>query len=191
MVLVFLFLILRKEVFIIITLSLDLSTKSSGWAIFENTELQDYGCITAASTNLFNRIEKMITELNKIVDKYNPDKVIVEDVLPEDVRHNQNTFKALIYLQAIIAYEFNKKGKNLEFYTSSEWRKKCGIQTGRGIKRDTLKQADINFVKEHYNKNVNDDVADAICIGFAYTNKPIPVKKTNTKSIIIDGFEFR
>ena len=117
----------------------------------------------------------MITELSKIADKYKPDNVIVEEVLPEDVRNNQKTFKALMYLQAFVAYEFDKRGKKLEFFVSSEWRKKCGIKTGRGIKRESLKKADIDFVKEHYNVGVNDDIADAICIGYAYTNKPIPV----------------
>ena len=40
-------------------LSLDLSTKSSGWAYFENGELKDHGCITSASTDLIKRIYKI------------------------------------------------------------------------------------------------------------------------------------
>ena len=39
-------------------LSLDLSTKSSGYAIYNDKELEKYGCISAGSSNLFNRIEK-------------------------------------------------------------------------------------------------------------------------------------
>ena len=35
-------------------LSLDLSTKSSGWALFEDGELMDHGCITF----IFNRPNK-------------------------------------------------------------------------------------------------------------------------------------
>ena len=86
-----------------------------------------------------------------------------------------------MYLQGAVAVCFNKYGKKLEFFTASEWRKKCGIRTGRGIKRDTLKAADIKFVKDNYNLNVNDDIADAICIGYAYTN----IAKNE------DGFEFK
>ena len=37
-------------------LSLDLSTKSSGWAYFEDGILKDHGCITSSSTDLIKRI---------------------------------------------------------------------------------------------------------------------------------------
>ena len=40
-------------------LSLDLSTKSSGWAIFEDTKLIDYGCVTSSSTDLIKRNQIM------------------------------------------------------------------------------------------------------------------------------------
>lgn len=153
-------------------LALDLSTKSTGWAIFEGKELIDKGCVVATSPNVLNRISTIVEELKVIHNRYLPQKVIVEEVLPDDVKHNQTVYKALMYLQASVALEFNKYGKILEFYTASEWRKKCGIRTGRGIKRETLKAADIKFVKDNYNLDVNDDVADAVCIGHAYTNIP-------------------
>jgi Holliday junction resolvasome RuvABC endonuclease subunit len=131
------------------------------------------------------QIKKIIKELRVIFDKYKPDNIIVEEVLPEDVKHNQTVFKALMYLQAAVALEFNKDNKKLEFFVSSEWRKICGIRTGRGITRDTVKAADIKFVKDNYGLNVNDDIADAICIGYAYTH---PIKTTR---ITEDGFEFK
>lgn len=161
-------------------LALDLSTKSTGWAVFENKKLIDSGCVTASSTNVLNRISKITDELRIIYDRYLPDDIIVEEVLPEDVRHNQQVFKALMYMQAAVALEFNKSGKKLNFYVSSEWRKKCGIRTGRGITRDMVKAADIKFVKDNYNINANDDVCDAICIGHAYTHS----------ITVVDGFEF-
>ena len=161
-------------------LALDLSTKSTGWAVFENKKLVDSGCITASSTNVLNRISKITDELRIIYDRYLPDDIIVEEVLPEDVRHNQQVFKALMYMQAAVALEFNKSGKKLNFYVSSEWRKKCGIRTGRGITRDMVKAADIKFVKDNYNIDANDDVCDAICIGHAYTHS----------ITVVDGFEF-
>ena len=163
-------------------LALDLSTRSAGWAIFENTKLINSGCITASSTNVLNRIDKITKELREIFDKYKPDEIIVEEVLPEDVKHNQQVFKALMYMQASVALDFNKDGKKLNFYTASEWRKKCGIRTGRGITRDMVKAADIKFVKDNYNIDANDDVCDAICIGYAYTHNSIVTE---------DGFEFK
>ena len=173
-----------------ITLSLDLSTKSSGWAIFDGQELKDYGCITAGSANLYKRIDKMIEELEKILNQYKIDNIMIEDVLPEDVRNNQNVFKALTYLQGFVLHLLDKHNlSNIKFYTASEWRKKCGIHTGRGIKRESLKPKDIQFVYSQFGIKVNDDVADAICIGFAAVGGAI---KELQKVIETDeyGFEF-
>jgi hypothetical protein len=47
-------------------LAIDASTKSSGFAVYENQELKHYGCITAGSTNVFKRIHKMVDELEKL-----------------------------------------------------------------------------------------------------------------------------
>lgn len=66
-------------------------------------------------------------------------------------------------------YDYNKK-LEMELIYPSSWRAAIGIKTGRGIKRTTLKEKDIQFVKENYNLDVNDDEADAICIGYSYSN---------------------
>lgn len=92
----------------------------------------------------------------------------MEDILPSDVGNNQKIYKALIYLQAAIVLMFHKNKINVDFYVASHWRSVCGIKTGRGVKRDTLKQASIKLVKATYNIDVNDDIADAICMGIAY-----------------------
>ena len=153
-------------------LSLDLSTKSSGWAVFNNGELIDYGCITASSTDLIKRIKKMTDELQiSALNKYEIGKVIVEEVRPEGGYGvgNQKTHKALMWLQAAVAFMLhdNYPTVELEYIYPSSWRASLGIKNGRGIKRQTLKEADIEFVKTKYRINVNDDVADAICIGLA------------------------
>lgn len=153
-------------------LSLDLSTKSSGWAVFNDGILIDYGCITASSTDLIKRIKKMTDELQiSALNKYEIGKVIVEEVRPEGGYGvgNQKTHKALMWLQAAVAFMLhdNYPTVELEYIYPSSWRASLGIKNGRGIKRQTLKEADVEFVKTKYRINVNDDVADAICIGLA------------------------
>ena len=44
-------------------LALDASTKSTGVALFEDTNLLDYTCFTASSADVITRITKMIKEL--------------------------------------------------------------------------------------------------------------------------------
>ena len=158
-------------------LALDLSTKSSGWSVFNDGELIEYGCFTSSSTDLIKRIQIMTNGIKGIMEKY-PDinKVIAEEVRPEGTGYgvgNLQTHRALMWLQAAIAFMLHDdyKKTEMEYIYPSSWRASIGIKTGRGIKRTTLKQKDIEFVKEKWGYDVNDDEADAICIGFACSNK--------------------
>lgn len=156
-------------------LSLDLSTKSSGWAVFEDGELMDHGCITSASTDLIKRIHIMTDAIEQLLNKYEIKTIIVEEVRPEGGYGvgNTQTHRALMWLQASIAFlvhdKFNKT--TIDYIYPSSWRAAIGIKTGRGIKRTSLKEADIAFVEETFGITVNDDEADAICIGFAHNKK--------------------
>ena len=158
-------------------LSLDLSTKSSGWAIFNDEELVEHGCITSASTDMIKRIHIMIDGIRFLLDNYlDIDTIIVEEVRPEGGYGvgNQKTHKALMYLQAALEFlihdDYNKRVK-IDYIYPSSWRAAIGIKTGRGVKRTSLKEQDIEFVKETFGIEVNDDEADAICIGFAHNKK--------------------
>ena len=151
-------------------LAIDGSTTSSGIAIFDNLELIHYECISTSGDTL-TRIQKTVKRIRQLYDLYNPTDVIMQEVLPEDVRHNQVTYKALMYLQAGIALELNKSRQKMQFYIPGTWRKICGIKTGRGVKRQTLKAASQELVKKKYNIEVNDDISDAICIGNAYVEQ--------------------
>ena len=170
-----------------IILALDLSTKSTGYSVFNDKELIEYNCITAGSANLFNRIDKMIEELDKILQKYKFNHVYIEDVYPEDVHNNRSVFDALEYLRGYVLHKLDDYNLKHTFYTASEWRAKCGIQTGRGIKRETLKTRDVKFVQDQFSIKVNDDIADAIGIGFAAVGGEI---KTPQVIKTDDGFEF-
>lgn len=168
-----------------VTMAIDASSKSTGIAIFKDKELVYYECISATHSDAFVRIKYMVSQIKYIYEKWHINTVIMEDVIPEDVRHNQSVFKVLHYLQAAVVLMLHDYNQEVEFYISSEWRKKCGIRTGRGITRDMVKAADLKFVKDKYNLDVNDDIADAICIGYAYTNSILPSVTE------IDGFEFK
>lgn len=159
-------------------LSIDASTKSSGWSVFEDGKLIDYGCITSSSTDMIKRIQIMIKGLSQVLTNHNITTIVLEEVRPENGLQNIKTHRALMYLQAAIAFLVHESSPStdIEFIYPSEWRKICGIKTGSGVKRDTLKVADVKFVKDNYGIDVNDDIADAIGIGHAWTrrNQPEP-----------------
>ena len=151
-------------------LSLDCSTKSTGWAVYEGKTLKDYGCITSSSTDLFTRIHKMVDGIEKLIKENNIEKIILEEVRPENGVQNIKTHRALMWLQgalAMMAHDNFPKIESVYLYPS-EWRKSCNIKTGRGVVRETVKQHDIRFVQETFGIKVNDDIADAIGIGYAY-----------------------
>ena len=169
-------------------LALDLSTKSSGQAIYENKELKEYGCITATSTNLYKRIDKMVQEIKNIIAANEINKVAIEDVVPDDVRNNGTVFRALMHLQGCVCKMLNLDfNLTPEYLVASHWRKMCGIKTGAGVMRESLKPKDIAFVKNQFGLDVNDDIADAICIGFAVVGGEV---KVSDIVVTDDGFEF-
>lgn len=148
-------------------LSLDLSTKSTGWAIGENQQLLAYGCIMKNSKNVVARIVEMKNEIDNLIRTYHIEKIIMEEVRPD---YNAHTGKVLMWLQAavvIAAYENNPKIE-CDFIGASSWRAMLSIKQGRGIKREQLKPKDIKYVQDKYNITVNDDEADAICIFDSY-----------------------
>lgn len=155
-------------------LALDASTKSTGVALYENTKLVDYKCITASSPDVIKRITKIIKELYTFLSEHSGvDKIILEEVRPENGVQNLQTHRVLMWLQAAIAFMLHEHfpQTTIEYVYPSEWRAACGIKNGRGIYREQQKAGDIKFVQDTYGITVNDDIADAIGIGHAYVNK--------------------
>ena len=150
-------------------LFLDLSSKSSGWAVGDQQgALLTYGCIASGSTNVFKRIQVMRDNIQNLIKEYDIQKVIFEEVF--EMFSNTRTQKVLMWVQGIVLmaiYEINPKIE-YDFVIPSSWRSKLGIKTGRGVKRETVKQADMEYVKNKYGIEENDDIADAICIHDAY-----------------------
>lgn len=154
-------------------IALDMSTKSTGVAIYKHNKLVQYTCITATSNDLFSRIKVMINAINKILEE----NLDLEYVVMQQVRQegfiNIKTYKALMYLQGCVQMIIHQKFKHLQtdFLYPSQWRKVCKIKQGRGVQRKQQKELDIQWVKDNFNLQVNDDIADAIGLGYGYINK--------------------
>ena len=50
-------------------IALDMSTKSTGYAIYKHNKLVEYNYITATSNDLFNRIKVMLNAINKLLEE--------------------------------------------------------------------------------------------------------------------------
>lgn len=150
-------------------LSLDTSTTSTGWAVFQNGIYQDSGVIDEfkKEKNGYKRLGLMVKKLLMYIEQLNPDIIVIE----KDVVFGN--MKVIDMLMKIIGavYGFCLKNEITYYeFAPSEWRKYVKLQAF-GRKRTEFKQASIKYVKDNFDKEVNDDEADAICVGIAYCKK--------------------
>ena len=149
-------------------LALDQASRVTGVAIFDNNKLVKYGTFEIKSNQeLGKRLTQFLENLDKLYAAYHFDAVAYEDIQLQ--MGNVETYKKLAYIQAMILFWCEKHEKNLYCLSPSHWRKilkdKYGMSWGR--KRVEQKQTAIDFIQEHYKKEVDSDTADAICIGCA------------------------
>lgn len=149
-------------------LALDQASRVTGVAIFDNDNLVKYGTFEIKSNQeLGKRLTQFLENLDKLYAAYHFDAVAYEDIQLQ--MGNVETYKKLAYIQAMILFWCEKHEKNLYCLSPSHWRKilkdKYGMSWGR--KRAEQKQTAIDFIQEHYKKEVDSDTADAICIGCA------------------------
>ena len=149
-------------------LALDQASRVTGVAIFDDDKLLKYGTFEIKSNQeLGKRLTQFLENLDKLYAAYHLDAVAYEDIQLQ--MGNVETYKKLAYIQAMILFWCEKHEKNLYCLSPSHWRKvlkdKYGMSWGR--KRVEQKQTAIDFIQEHYEKEVDSDTADAICIGCA------------------------
>lgn len=149
-------------------LALDQASRVTGAAIFDDDKLVKYGTFEIKSNQeLGKRLTQFLENLDKLYAVYHFDAVAYEDIQLQ--MGNVETYKKLAYIQAMILFWCEKHEKNLYCLSPSHWRKilkdKYGMSWGR--KRAEQKQTAIYFIQEHYEKEVDSDTADAICIGCA------------------------
>lgn len=149
-------------------LSLDISTTSTGYAIYQDGNLTDFGVI-APTGKVISRIEKIAQKVDELMQEYKPDVVYAEEPEPAFVKNNIDVYRKLTFTHGAIAIVLNHYDKEMLLCSSSHWRKQVGIKTGRGITRAQLKPLDIAKANELFKIDTkNDDIADAILIGWAY-----------------------
>jgi len=146
-------------------LSLDTSSKVSGYAVFNNKELIRYSSIDKSDkSDSYDRMSAMVYEIIMLIEREAPDVVVVEETV---VTRNPQTQRML---SMILGAVFGTCVSNHFTYCSlrpTQWRKAVrGDDEKLPRKRDELKMWSINKVAELFDINdISDDVSDAILIG--------------------------
>lgn len=146
-------------------LCLDLVMNETGYAIFENLDLVDYGLIS--TSKIKEKIEnihssKLSYIYNKLINlkEREIDIVIIEDSF---VRHNKAT-KALSKVRGVAELVFSDK--EIILYPTRLIKKEV-TGNGNADKEDMIKTINKIYCLD----NKDDNIADAIALGYYYLNK--------------------
>ncbi len=109
-------------------LSLDMSSKKSGYSIFKDGELIDYGCWELSfddENDWRKRILFMADKLNECLKEQKIDKVFAEDV--PVISSNDQTLKILSALHGCVMSICHLRKVECEFISVRTWKKIVGI----------------------------------------------------------------
>lgn len=146
--------------------SMDQSTRLSGYAIFENGAYVESGVIDMNKSKLETneRSFEMAKALWRVIKHYKPDYLVLEDVQQQS---NPKTMLTLARLQGmVIGYAEAHKVKTF-IVSPSKWRAALHYSLGSKVKRAELKQQSIDYVKEHFGLDRVEDECEAIAEGVA------------------------
>lgn len=150
--------------------SIDSSTKKTGMTLFVDGVLHNFTLVDLSNSKEETdvRISMMGKEMLHHLDDWSPAAVYIES--PRGDGRNVELVRKLSEILGIVRGWCIRNNSYYEEIPPSVWRKYCGLEQGKK-KRAELKAASVEYVKEKYNVEVNDDVADSICIGDAMVNR--------------------
>ena len=165
-------------------LALDQASRNSGWAIFIDGELKDYGVLNTHETELGDRLVKIRNFIIEKIQEWNIDLIAFEDIqLQTSVGNNVKTFKTLANVYGVILETLNELKKDHIIVASGTWKSALNI---KGKTRPEQKANAAKYVAEHYNIKPSQDAVDAICIGSYIKNK----NNDNNVTIVDNGFDW-
>lgn len=148
-----------------IILALDQSTRVSGWAIFIDEKLTDFGHWEQTNDSIAIRIHSLCEQIQQQITKYNPTLIALENI---QLQHGDvSTFQKLAQVQGGILCLCQKNKIPYSIVYASDWRASCNFLKGADNHRESQKKIAQDWVSKEYGKKCTQDEADAICIGYA------------------------
>ena len=158
---------MAKERTIIVILAFDQASSVTGWAVFSDGWLTDYGVIKVKTyhTTPDERIMEMFWKIRKTMEQFEPDVVVMEDVAKQK---NVYSLIRLARVQGAMMEMCREMGIGMpDIVKPSTWREALHFKQGRTERKELKRQAQA-FVNDKYGMTVSEDEADAICIGEYY-----------------------
>lgn len=150
------------------TLVLDQATNTTGWAVFDDNKLIQYGVFNANGSSSEQKINIVKYWVRDMISSWRADRVVIEDIQLQNFEEEHlntigvTTFKALAHLQGVLIDLFYENKIPYKIAHTGTWRKYNGV---KGKSRADKKKSAQLIVKDIYQRDVSQDEADAICIG--------------------------
>ena len=144
--------------------------KVTGVAVFNDQRLIKYCLIESTCKSYDDVIFEICDKVQQLITFYKPDKVLFEDVAKQS---NSNVHKKLSMLLGALIHLCHQNLVQYDIIHSATWRSVLPKSNSKGkkLKREELKKLSMELVKERYDVDVVDDIADAICMGLYYIER--------------------
>ncbi len=151
-------------------LAIDQATHTSGYAVFSNKNLIDYGSFIATGNDDIERSIEVKQWMISLIDQYQIDFIGIEGIQYQK-EAGVTTFETLARLQGILAAACVEDKKQYKIIATNTWRNYCGVQ---GRTRIDKKRSMQLLVKQWFDINASDDECDAIGIGKYFCDLQVP-----------------
>lgn len=168
-------------------LALDQSSRKTGFAIYDDLELINYGVYETTKENSIDRIADICDWLDSMIMMWKPDKICLEETLfnqnfaQNNGGVNHDIFRLLSQVMGAIMITAIRAKCKIGIVKIATWRHHCGV---KGRARIDQKRSAQLLVKQWHDITVTDDESDAICIGKYFADMH------NEKKVIIGNFDW-
>lgn len=147
-------------------LALDQSSRKTGFAVFDGTDLVKYGVIDVDRCNDKElRVRSMCEQVMGIVKRFKPNVVILEGIT---VQGSVAVALLLSQVQGRMIQIAEEHGCRIKIALPSEWRRVLGFRQGKDVQREQLKEQATSFIEKSYHISPGEDCCEAICIGLSH-----------------------
>ena len=146
-----------------VLLALDQASKTTGWAIYEDSQLKAWDKFTFEDEDFGRRLLKIRNKVIGLIQEYNVTEVAIEDIqMQNSIGNNVVTYRALAEVRGVLEELFTELNIPYQIVFSGTWKSALGIKGARSAEQKRAAQA---YVLETHNIKAIQDTCDAICIG--------------------------
>lgn len=161
-----------------VLLALDQASKTTGWAVYKDNKLFEYGKFTFEDDDFGKRLMNIRNAVIKLIQEYDITEAAIEDIqLQNSIGNNVVTYRALAEVRGVLEELFTELHIPYQIVFSGTWKSALGIKGARSAEQKRAAQA---YVLDTHGIKAIQDTCDAICIG-DYVTKNTPTK---------DGFDW-